>query len=42
MGKGDPRSKRGKINIGKFGVSRLKKDYMKTLVDKILTAKKEA
>lgn len=35
MGKGDIRSKRGKINNGSFGVKRLKKDYMKTEVEKI-------
>lgn len=35
MGKGDLRSKRGKIDNGSFGVKRLKKSYMKTVVEKI-------
>lgn len=35
MGKGDKRSKRGKIWKGSFGVSRLKKSYQKTTVEKI-------
>lgn len=40
MGKGDVRSKRGKIKIGAFGVKRLKKSYMKTTVEKILAENK--
>lgn len=39
MGKGDKRSKRGKIWKGSFGVSRLKKSYQTTTVEKIETSK---
>ena len=41
MGKGDVRSKRGKITIGSFGVKRLKKNYMKSTVEKVLAEQKE-
>ena len=35
MGKGDNRSKKGKIINGSFGVKRIKKSYMTSAVAKI-------
>ncbi len=40
MGKGDKRSKRGKINIGSWGVNRLRKAYKTTKVKQLEIAKK--
>jgi ribosomal small subunit protein bTHX len=42
MGKGDKRSKRGKIHIGSYGVTRLRKKAAKKATSKTAAPKKAA